>query len=361
MGAILTPLREQRHFALAHASDIASIRRQGRQLADRLAFGETPDGQLAIVITELATNILKHASHGTLVLTPTLRAGRPAIEVLALDQGDGIANLSMSLRDGISTAGTAGNGLGAIKRMAREFDVYSKPGKGAAFYACVYGDESGAAASVSTPRELRTPGELIHGVICVPVAGEEECGDAWAVRMEQDSVVMMVADGLGHGPIAALASSAAVRVFDETPAATPTVLLEKMHLALRSTRGAAAAVARLDLASNSVRFAGIGNISATVIGDSNSGSGGRKQLVSHNGIVGGNMRKVQEFEQPWPADGLGLFIMCSDGLSTQWDLQSYPGLQYRHPALIAGILFRDFARGRDDATVLVVKHGGQGV
>lgn len=357
MGAILTPLREQLHFALAHASDIASIRRQARQLADRLEFGETQDGQLAIVITEVATNILKHAGHGTLVLTPTRRAGRPAIEILALDQGDGIANLSMSLRDGISTTGTAGNGLGAIKRMAQEFDVYSAPGKGAAFYACVYGGESGA-AGLETPR---APEGIVYGAICVPVAGEEECGDAWAVRIEQDSVVMVVADGLGHGPIAALASAAAVRVFDDIADATPTALLEKMHLALRPTRGAAVAVARLDLAANAVRFAGIGNISATVIGDSNGGGGGRKQLVSHNGIVGANMRKVQEFEQPWPSDGLGLFIMCSDGLSTQWDLQSYPGLQFRHPALIAGILFRDFARGRDDATVLVVKHAGHGL
>lgn len=355
MGAILTPLREQWHFALAHASDIASVRRQARQLADRLAFGETEAGQLAIVITEAATNILKHAGHGTLILTPAERAGRPAIEILALDQGEGIANLSLSLRDGISTAGTAGNGLGAIKRMAQEFDVYSMSGKGAALYACVLGDSAGAGDGAVAPRTARAADDVIHGVICVPVAGEDECGDAWAIRHEPGSVVMTVADGLGHGPIAAIASSAAVRVFDETPAATPTVLIEKMHLALRPTRGAAVAVARIDLASNAVRFAGIGNISATVIADST-----RKQLVSHNGIVGANMRKVQEFEQPWPAGGEGLFIMCSDGINTQWDLQHYPGLQYRHPALIAGILFRDFARGRDDATVLVIKHGGQG-
>jgi serine phosphatase RsbU (regulator of sigma subunit) len=152
-----------------------------------------------------------------------------------------------------------------------------------------------------------------------------------------------------------VASAAAVRVFDQAAVAEPGALIEKMHLAMRATRGAAVAVGRLNLQSSAIRFAGIGNISATVIDH-----GARKQLVSHNGIVGNNMRKVQEFEQPWPADGLGLYIMCSDGITTQWDIQNYPGLQYCHPALIAGILFRDFARGRDDATVLVVKHGLQG-
>jgi anti-sigma regulatory factor (Ser/Thr protein kinase) len=348
MGAILMPLREQRHFALAHASDIASVRRHARQLTDRLGFDETLAGQLAIIVTEAATNILKHAGHGTLILTLSERAGRQAIEVLALDQGEGVANLSQSLRDGISTTGTPGNGLGAIRRMSQEFDAYSVPGKGAAFYACVIG------AAPANATEHMHAGRMQCGVICVPVAGEEECGDAWAVRAEGDSIMMMVADGLGHGPDAALASSAAVRVFDQTPATAPAALIEKMHLAMRATRGAAVAVGRLDLQANAIRFAGIGNISATVIDH-----GARRQLVSHNGIVGNNMRKVQEFEQPWPADGLGLYIMCSDGISTQWDLQNYPGLQYCHPALIAGILFRDFARGRDDATVLVVKYGQQ--
>jgi anti-sigma regulatory factor (Ser/Thr protein kinase) len=355
MGAILSPhslLEQQRHFALAHTSDIASVRRHARQLSDRLAFSEIQAGQLAIVVTEVATNVLKHAGHGTLILTPVQRQGRAAIEVLALDQGPGLANLSQSLRDGISTAGTAGNGLGAIKRMSQEFDAYSAAGKGAAFFACVHGELASFAPDAADTGPAR---HLQYGAICVPVAGEEECGDAWAVQAGRDSVSMVVADGLGHGPDAAIASYAAVRAFEASPGMAPAPLLEKMHQAMRATRGAAVAVGRLDLVSNVIRFAGIGNISAIVIDH-----GARRQLVSHNGIVGNNMRKVQEFEQPWPEDGLGLYIMCSDGIATQWDLQNYPGLQYSHPSLIAGVLFRDFARGRDDATVLVVKHGRGG-
>jgi anti-sigma regulatory factor (Ser/Thr protein kinase) len=347
MGAVLIPRHPQQHFALSHSSDIASVRRQARQLTDLMGFSETRAGHAAIVVTELATNILKHAEHGTLVLTPVVTHGQNALEILALDKGKGIPNLSQSLRDGISTAGTPGNGLGAIRRLSQEFDAYSADGKGAVFYSCVVND--GAPVTVpGAPDEHR----LRYGAICVPVAGEEECGDAWAIyggNDTSDSLTMVVADGLGHGPDAAVASMAAIATFAALPGLEPAQLIEKMHLAMRSTRGAAVAIGKLSPVSGAIRFVGIGNISATIVDQ-----GVRKQLVSHNGIVGNNMRKVQEFEQAWPPGAL--CIMCSDGISTQWDLSAYPGLEYCHPSLVAAILFRDFARGRDDATVLAVRY-----
>jgi hypothetical protein len=76
-------------------------------------------------------------------------------------------------------------------------------------------------------------------------------------------------------------------------------------------------------------------------------------MVSHNGIVGSNMRKVQEFTQAWQPGSL--LVLCSDGLNTRWDLNRYPGLADRHPSVIAALLYRDFARRRDDVTVLVLR------
>lgn len=348
MGALLAPQR-QRGFFIAHTSDISSVRRYARRLTNLLEFNETQAGQLAIVITEAATNILKHAGEGWLFITSVQRANGNAVEMLALDSGKGIANLAQSLRDGISTAGTAGNGLGAIRRLSQDFDAYSAPGKGTAFYSCIHGNsafpDGAAEASALYAKET----VIEHGAICLPVAGEDECGDDWAIEANADSVAILVVDGLGHGPEAAVAAGAAVRTLALAPTTlNPAVLIEAMHHSLLTTRGAAAAVAKFDVASGMVTFAGIGNISAAIVEP-----GGRKQLVSHNGIVGNNMRKVQEFEQIWPAQAL--LIMCSDGIETQWDLDKYPGLQYCHSALIAGVLFRDFARVRDDATVLVMK------
>ncbi|MGZ8295425.1 MAG: serine/threonine protein kinase, partial [Telluria sp.] len=97
-----------------------------------------------------------------------------------------------------------------------------------------------------------------------------------------------------------------------------------------------------------LQFAGVGNIAGSVIG-----GGPRRHLLSHNGIVGSNLRKVQQFEQPW--DSGSLLILHSDGLGTRWDLDAYPGLAFAHCAVIAAVLYRDFTRGRDDATVVAVR------
>ena len=138
------------------------------------------------------------------------------------------------------------------------------------------------------------------------------------------------------------------RLRDPSGPHTVAALMERMHLALRPTRGAAAAVADVDVAARVVRYAGVGNIAATVWGPD-----GSRSLVSHNGIVGHEMRKVQRFEVPLPPRGL--LVMHSDGIATRWQLEKYPGLALRDPAVVAAVLYRDFCRGRDDATVVVAR------
>jgi anti-sigma regulatory factor (Ser/Thr protein kinase) len=339
----------QKAFSISHASEISAARRHCQQMAAILGFDETEAGKAAIVVTEAATNILKHARDGQILLTPVRRGAICGIEVLALDRGPGIVNLDQSLRDGISTTGTAGTGLGAMRRLAHEFDAYTRAGEGTVLRLCLW-----AASPPSDPESIagtivpEVEGRVQCGAICLPMASEEECGDAWGIVTRPEGATILVADGLGHGPDAAKASLAAVRVMHSRAALQPAQLLDAMHEALRATRGAAVAVLKLDTENESACFAGIGNISASV-----QEGEGRKQLVSHNGIVGNNMRKVQEFVVPWTVDAL--CVLCSDGIGTQWDLDAYPGLRHRHPALIAGVLYRDFMRSRDDATVVVAK------
>jgi hypothetical protein len=107
-------------------------------------------------------------------------------------------------------------------------------------------------------------------------------------------------------------------------------------------------VAELVADGTSVRYAGIGNISATIVAH-----GASRSLVSHNGIAGHEMRKIQEFSYDWTPDAL--LVMHSDGLSGRWDLGRYPGLSNRDPSVVAGVLYRDFSRGRDDALIVVIR------
>jgi anti-sigma regulatory factor (Ser/Thr protein kinase) len=323
-------------ITISHVSDVGAARRSGQTLAEQLGMGETRAGQLAIIITEAASNIIKHAGEGRVRVNMAAHGGQRCIEVLALDNGPGIGNLAQSMLDGVSSAGTSGTGLGAMRRLADQLDVYAPAGKGTALFARLWLDPADAAQPVR------------YGGVCLPLAGETACGDAWAVAEQQGRVVLLMADGLGHGPEAAKASAAAVQTLTAEPGYAPQRLMEDCHQALRPTRGAAMAIGELDLAARQLRFAGVGNIGASIIDDV-----ARRQLMSHNGIVGHNMRKVNELVFECPAGAL--VVLASDGITTQWDLAAYPGLATREPALIAGVLLRDHSRGRDDASVLVVK------
>jgi len=343
METLISSLERQLVFSITHASDVAAARRGGQQLANDMGFDETRAGQLAIIITEVATNIVKHGIAGKVFIGPaqTCIAG---IDVIAFDSGPGMDDIDTCLRDGVSSAGTAGNGLGALARLSDAFDIYSVRDKGAAFFMRLY------RAAPDGPRAPRPMEDRIEtGALSLPLAGEDETGDGWAVAIDERGANLLGVDGLGHGPIAAEATLAAIEALKKSPSAEPARVVDNAHQVMRATRGAALAAARIDFERDEVRFAGIGNIGACVYDD----DGVRRQLVSHNGIVGNNMRKVQEFTLPC-APG-ALCILHSDGLSTQWSLENYPGLQGRHPALIASVLMRDFARARDDAMVLVVR------
>jgi anti-sigma regulatory factor (Ser/Thr protein kinase) len=338
METLISSLSPQLNFTITHASDVAAARRAGQKLADALGFDDTKAGRLAIIITEAATNILKHAGEGTVTIMRTQSGVAMAgVDVVAVDNGPGIGDLEFSLRDGVSTAGTAGTGLGALRRQADEFDVWTRHGRGAAFFMRVW---QGA-----TPPE---PCGMEVGALCTPLAGEEACGDGWAVSCNADGATLLGVDGLGHGPEAAKAAAGAIQALEKRPAAAPADVLQTAHELLRLTRGAALSAARVDYGSGDLRFAGIGNVGGLVYDGM-----ARRALVSHNGIVGHNMRKVQEFTAPFPPGAL--CVLYSDGIQSQWDLGDYPGLHVRAPALVAAVLMRDFIRRRDDAMVLVAR------
>ena len=307
-------------------------------MAVREGLDETDAYRVGIVATELATNLLKHGRDGTLLIRVSDTS--PAeIELIALDRGPGIRDVSQALVDGHSTAGSPGTGLGAIRRLSEDFDISSMPGRGTAVLARLRAGR----------RSRDRSGPFRVGGVSVPVRGETVCGDAWHTRMYSDGVALLVADGLGHGPAASEASAAAVEAFEREPLGGQTDrALESIHLAIRHTRGAAAAIADLTRGRNVVRYSGVGNISGVVCLD-----GASRQAVSNNGTLGHQVRTFREFQYPWEADGL--LVMHSDGVSGRWTLDDYPGLRQRDPSLIAAILYRDFARSRDDATVVVAR------
>jgi anti-sigma regulatory factor (Ser/Thr protein kinase) len=332
-------MTEQLAFTIADASGAAEARRRGVALAEHLGFGETARGNIALVITEVATNLAKHAHGGQLILQVVTDNGRRGLDVLSLDRGPGIARPEEALRDGYSTAGSPGTGLGAIARLAHTFDMHSTPGRGTTVLARLWREPQ---------RALPAPGALEIAGLCRPVPGEVECGDDWARASRPNGTLLLVVDGLGHGAGAAEAAARAVALFQEHRGLAPAEILERIHAGIRSTRGAAGAVIEVDLARTLARFAGVGNIATSIVN-----GGVVRHLVSHSGTLGHEVRRIAEFTYPFPQGAL--LILHSDGLQQRWSLDAYPGLTARHPAVIAGTLYRDFRRERDDVTVVAAR------
>lgn len=337
METILNQFGTQSGFLITEPSAIASVRRAGQTLGAQLGFNEQQNGELALLITEAATNIIKHAGEGEILLRSLYWSNTAGIEIIALDRGPGIDDVCLQMLDGNSTAGTYGIGLGTIARLSHEFDVYSQPGEGTILWMRLWSD----------PKIVRQQTWDI-GSVCLPMPGEAVCGDAWTVEISDANLTLMMADGLGHGPDAAQASLKAVEVVQERAHESPALLMQSIHDGLRGTRGAAVAVVQIDRNAEQVNFCGIGNIAVSTFDDQS-----RRHLVSHNGIAGTNIRKIQEFPQSWFSN-MSL-IAHSDGINTRWDLDRHPHLRHCHPALIASLLYRDYCRGRDDVSVVVLR------
>ncbi len=330
-------IRISRSIALSDSSSAAAARRLGSEVAAALGFNEVKSGEAAIIIVEAARNAVIYGKGGHLLLSGSSGRNERHLDVLVIDRGPGIGDMSRALQDGYSTGGTPGTGLGAVRRLSSSFDIYSN-GKGTVLYARVTQAHSGHPVKST----------LDCAGFAVPLAGEKVCGDNLAWHGERDRFIFLVADGLGHGAGAAEAADEAVRIFDDQHANAPAEIVARLHDGLKKTRGAAAAIAEIRPLSGTLTYAGVGNIAGVIL----SNTLGRN-LISHNGTLGHVTGRIQEFKIEWPRDAV--LVMNSDGLQTRWDLSQYPGLLARKPALIAGVLLRDFRRERDDASVLVVK------
>jgi anti-sigma regulatory factor (Ser/Thr protein kinase) len=326
------------HIPISEESQIGSARRGVAEVCQRISADETFWGKAAIVVTEMARNLLQHGGGGEIVIREVANATCSSLELLALDKGVGIHNLAESLRDGFSTAGTAGTGLGSIKRLSDRFEVFSQPGQGTVVWSrlCVV-------RAVSKSHDFETTG------ISLADQREEACGDGWEVSELGGVLRAMVVDGLGHGPFAGEAAREAVAVFGSQTTTGVASTLKLIDQALTKTRGAAGAIVEICPTKRIVTVAGVGNISTRLLHD-----GASKSFGCDNGTLGAGVPRIREDSQPWTPGSI--LVMHSDGLKSQWNHQDYPGLVRRHPGLVAGLLYRDFRRERDDVTVVVARH-----
>lgn len=320
---------------LEHEADVGAVRRRFAALAATSGLDETRTGEAALLATELASNVIKHARHGGALLGCAAVGGVRGAALAVWDRGPGM-NVDACLRDGMSTAGTAGAGLGAVARLATRWDAYSRHGAGTVITASVF------------PRGPipRTAFEV--GGVAVPYPGMAVCGDAWRAHEAGGTATLIVCDGLGHGDGAAAASRAVLGAFSQRPDDGLAAILARADRAAHATRGAAATVVRVDRAAREATIAGVGNVAAWIINGA-----ALRQLVTQHGTLGHATPRIREERYPFPPDAV--LVVCSDGIKSRPAIDEHPDLLAHEPATIAAAVWRDHARGRDDATAVVLR------
>ncbi len=349
-------MREIHSVEIKDLAQVGTARRAVHRFAGDLGFGETELAELDIVVQEIGTNAARYAAGGGWIhYSQPLGAAR-GLELFYWDTGPGIYDLDRAIRDGVSTSGSLGAGLGAIRRLMDEFEVYStlpvssrlsftprRTSHGTALLARKWLDKSEADAVPAAHEDARR-----FGVWSRPHPGEELSGDAYFIRKRGRQMLLAVIDGLGHGQGAKEAADVAVGQLDEWTGEPLNELLLALHDALRSTRGAVAGIVAVDHEAGRFSYAGVGNILIRVYNSPEHAS-----PVSANGTLGARLGQLRVWSYDWsPAATL---VMASDGLSASWDISAYPGILERSPQLLAGVLMRDYGRHADDATVLVAR------
>jgi anti-sigma regulatory factor (Ser/Thr protein kinase) len=308
-----------------------------------LAAGLEPNDLAAceLVATELSTNLVRHAVGGRLLISV---AGPGTVQIVAVDRGPGIADVAASMADGSTRGSSLGAGLGACRRAAAEFDLYSRLGEGTIVLARL------------GPSAAEPDGPIEVGGIITPHPDESAVGDGFGLAWEGDRMTVGVVDGLGHGVEAAQARQAALELMEQQPALDSAGLLREIDIGLRVTRGAAAAIAQIDGWARQLSFAGMGNVNGRLFRP-----GGDQTLMSRPGILGvgqglgatARPRLHRVVSADWLAPAV--LVLHTDGITSRWDPADYPGTDHHHPAILAALIWRDALRGNDDATVVVVR------
>jgi len=328
------------NYKVDDRSFISYIKREIHMQATATEFTEEQVGKIDIIVSELSSNLIKHAGGGEVLYRITEDLSDTVFEIVCIDRGPGMDTLKM-MRDGASTTLTLGHGLGAIERLSSFSQIYSTPGTGTIIYSVVSTKEEKFERKQSPALSVRS--------LCICKPRETLCGDGYRVRRSENDVRIFFGDGLGHGEHAKTAVDTARNFFFECNESEPVEIIRLMHEKVRRTRGLVASLAIFDKKSAQWKICGVGNIQVRMYTGIE-----YKNYMSYNGTIGLNIPNSMK-ESVFPIEKNQHLVMCSDGIKTRWDMNQYPSIFKYDNTIFAAALYRDFSRGNDDASVLIAK------
>ena len=333
----------QQTMEVSHSGDMNVLRRASKKMAAAIGFGERETEEIVLAVSELASNLVRHATAGSVTLTPLGDGGRTGLQIESTDNGPGIADIERAMTDGFSTVGGLGYGLGTVNRLMDEFDIVSQPGAGTHILCRRW-------VRVEEPLAGLCP--LAFGAATRPHTKMGFNGDAFIIKQWPDSALIGIIDGLGHGQWAHRASQTARKYVESHFDQSLADIFLGVGRACRATRGVVMALARFDWAQEKMTFASIGNIEVRVLN-----SPEPVKFVLRRGIIGLNAPNPVTIEHRWQPSHI--MVLHSDGVRAHWRWEDFPELAEESATLAAQRLLRALAKDEDDATVVVVRGKAQ--
>lgn len=327
-------------FKAEDRSYFAILKKEIHALAVEAGFSEKKLGEIDIIVAEVVSNLVKHAGGGQVLVKLIEEKEFQGIELISLDNGPGMTDVTRMVADGVSTKNTLGQGLGAIKRLSDVFQVYSLKDWGTVMLIRIFESEF---------RVSGRPQKWEFSSVILPKPGETECGDGMFVTVTKDHLKLFLGDGLGHGKEAAKAVIQAGEAFSEYEEVEPGQIIRHMNKAVKKTRGLVGTVAVFDLKEKIWRICGVGNISTRINSHTSA-----KNYMSYNGIIGMNVPNTLNAQEIPYEPGQHL-IMCSDGLKSRWDAVKYPAIMRYDLSIVSASILKEFARHTDDMAVVTCK------
>ena len=329
--------------AIVQLAQVKQAVHLARNFAESLGFSSADCDEIALVVSELGSNLVRHASGGTMTLSGIEASGRAGIRIESEDSGPGIPDVERALTDGYSTAGSLGFGLGTVNRLMDDLEVYSQSPHGTRLVSQRW---------MRPERKNLRLDEIRFGAATRPYRHLPENGDAFVIMQWDRFALAGVIDGLGHGPFAQRAAQTARQYLEQHFDQPLDSLFLGVQRACRATRGVVMALARFDLAHHKVTVGSVGNIEVRMFGSPESFS-----LIVRRGVIGLNAPNPVLLEHPWLPSCV--LVMHSDGLRTHWHWSEFPELADAAPDTIAKRLLQSLGKLEDDATVIVARSASQ--
>lgn len=332
---------ELHKIEIHHPSDINPARRTAKEIALSIGFDEKTSEEIMLAVSELASNVSKHAYNGRILIIPVHENEHDGIQIESIDNGPGIPDVDEAIADGFSTTGSLGYGLGTVNRMMDEFKIISERGpKSGTHVICK--------RWLRKEKTIIKSGQFDLGAATRPHPNMTVNGDAYVIKRWEDNALAAVIDGLGHGQFAHLASQKACQYIESHYYLPLEELFRGVERSCRATRGVVMAIAKFDWIQKRLTYASIGNIEAKIFGSNN-----YMNFIIRRGILGARAVRPHVTEHVWETHYI--MVLYSDGIKSHWSWDDFSEYMKEPATSLAQRLLRSLARDNDDATVVVVK------